>query len=75
MYFQGVKMYLLEHEIVRKLYRHRYQDFADFIVMLMFRRELINDFITLDENTNKLTLQKQKIDKLGLKIGDITSNL
>lgn len=57
MYYQGVKLYLLDHELIRKIYRHRSQDFADFIVMLLFRRDLINKYITIDDTTHKMILR------------------
>jgi lipopolysaccharide biosynthesis glycosyltransferase len=60
MYYQGIKLYLLDHEIVRKLYRFRSQDFADFVVMLLFRRDLISKYITVDDRTSKLAVRDPK---------------
>lgn len=65
MYFQGIKMYLLDHEIIRKLYRFRSPDIADFVVILLFYRDLINKYITIDDHTNKMVIRDSKfmIDK------------
>ena len=61
MYFQGVKLYLLDHEIIRKLYRFKSQDFADFIIMVLHFRNLINKYITIDDNTHKLIIRDNKL--------------
>lgn len=58
-YFQGLKVYLLDYEIVRKLYRAGEQDFADFIMILFSKPELINDFITISDD-NKLVFKHIK---------------
>ena len=67
MYYQGVRMYLLDHEMVRKLYRHRTQDFADFIVMLLHRRELVNPWMSLDEK-HRLIINQDMIRELKLNV-------
>ena len=57
MYFQGVKMYLLEHELRRKLFRHRAQDYADFVVMLLFHRNLVDKFLTIDDVSHRMVIR------------------
>ncbi|AYV84081.1 MAG: glycosyltransferase, partial [Hyperionvirus sp.] len=54
MFYQGLKLYLFDHEIVRKLFRCRAQDLADFIYMLLFRRELVSNFISIDDKTKRI---------------------
>lgn len=66
MYYQGIKFYLLDHEIVRKLYRHNEQDWADFIFMLFYKNDLINKFMTIDINTHKLIIKDNYIKLLAL---------
>jgi hypothetical protein len=53
MYFQGMKLYLLDHEIVRKILRHGEQDYADFIMMYFYWRLQLGHYIYLDKN-NKM---------------------
>lgn len=66
MYFQGIKIYLLDHELSRKLFRHKSQDCADFMVMLLYYRNLVDKYVTIDENTLKMIVKPLIIDELDL---------
>lgn len=48
MYIQGIKFYLPEHEIVRKIIRNRPQDHIDFIMINMIKPSLLNDLVSFD---------------------------
>ena len=74
MYFQGLKMYLLDHEIVKKLYRHQIRDIADFIMMIMDRRNLINKYVTIDDNTCKLCIQESQNKYIDVDLNDVLKN-
>lgn len=65
MYYQGIKLYLFDHEMVRKLFRHSPKDYADFIVMLLFKRDLVNDYLTID-STYRLIVRDEIIKKFKL---------
>ena len=58
MYFNGLKLYTIEFELVRKILRHRKQDYADFIVMYFNYRDLLGNYVYLDRN-NKLQFNKK----------------
>lgn len=58
MYFNGLKLYTIEFELVRKILRHRKQDYADFIVMYFNYRDLLGNYVYFDKN-NKLQFNKK----------------
>lgn len=55
-YFQGLKFYLFDYEIVRKLYRAGEQDYADFAMILLSQPEIVQNFMTISDN-NKMVLK------------------
>ena len=65
MYYNGLKIYLMDHEIVRKMLRHRAQDYADFIMMYFYHRPLLGQYVYLNKE-NKLEFNKNfniEVDK------------
>lgn len=46
-YYQGVKFYLLKHEIVRKLLRNRKQDHRDFFMLITLYPTIISQYVQL----------------------------
>lgn len=50
MYSQGIKFYLVEHELVRKIIRNRPQDHIDFIMMKHIMPKVLGDYVTFDSN-------------------------
>jgi hypothetical protein len=54
-YFQGLKFYLLDYEIVRKLFRSKVQDFADFVIILFTKPEIINDYVSISDDNKLIT--------------------
>jgi len=55
MYFQGIKMAVLEYEMLRKLFRNRTQDHVDFMMINLLDPRIIEDFVVLKDvgsNTN-----------------------
>ena len=56
LYFNGLKIYNLEFEIVRKI-RHKIQDYSDFIMMYFYHRNLLGHYVYLNKD-NKLEFEK-----------------
>jgi hypothetical protein len=52
-YYQGLKFYLLDHEIMRKMMRNRKQDHSDFFMMATLHASLISKYVQI---SNKLDL-------------------
>ena len=48
-YFNGFKCYLMNHEIIRKMYRNRKQDHSDFIMMATLYPEIISQYVQLNK--------------------------
>lgn len=46
-YFNGLKIYTINYEIIRKIYRNRKQDHADFLMMSSLYTELISQFVRM----------------------------
>lgn len=59
MYFQGLKMYTLEHEIIRKYIRSSNSDISDLIYILLFSRDLISKYLSIDESTLKIIIKPE----------------
>ena len=83
MYFHGVKMYLIDHELVRKIHRldrknyksdaleyfikQSGKDYTDFIMMYFYARKLLGHYAYLDKN-NKFRINDDfKIEQFNLK--------
>lgn len=49
MYFQGIKMAVLEYEMLRKLFRNRTQDHVDFMMVNLLDPRIIEDFVVLKD--------------------------
>lgn len=46
-YFEGFKCYLLEHEIVRKIFRNKIIDHADFMILSVVHPEQFNRYVEM----------------------------
>lgn len=57
MFFNGLKVYIMDFELVRKIFRHRVQDYADFIMMYFYYRDLLGNYVYLNED-DKLQFNK-----------------
>jgi len=49
-YFNGIKFYILDFEIVRKFLRFKPEDYADFVILYLKYKNVIENKIILDEN-------------------------
>lgn len=66
LYFNGLKIYNIEFELIRKVLRHMAKDYADFIIMYFKFRNLLSNYVYLNKN-NKLEFRPDlnvKVDKL-----------
>jgi hypothetical protein len=60
-YFAGFKIYLPKFEIIRKLYRNRKQDHADFLMLTSLYPEIISEFVRLHEGKLIYDISDKKI--------------
>jgi hypothetical protein len=49
-YYNGIKFYLLDFEIARKFLRFKVQDYADFVILYLKHKNIIDNSITVDSN-------------------------
>lgn len=49
-YFEGFKCYLLEHEIMRKIFRNRNNDHADFLILSVLFPEKFSNYVEIKNN-------------------------
>lgn len=61
-YFDGFKCYLLEHEIIRKIYRNRNNDHADFLILSILYPKKFGEYV---EVKNEKITYKIKTDQIG----------
>lgn len=55
-YFQGVKMTILEYEMIRKLIRNRTSDRIDFLMLNLLYPQIIEDYIVLQNDTDDFVI-------------------
>ena len=63
-YFNGFKHYLIDFEIVKKFLRYRPEDYADFIIMYLKFKDIIENRLILDENMKLKLPEYSKNNKL-----------
>lgn len=56
-YYQGVKFYLIDHELVRRLIRGKERDYADIIAIYNLNKELIINYFDIDYKNAKIILK------------------
>jgi len=66
-YFGGLKFYLPEHEIIRKIIRNRPQDHIDLIMMNTLAPVLLGDYVTFDKGNMKYKKGIKYIDENDIK--------
>ena len=52
-YYQGMKFYLIDHEIVRRLFRGKEQDYADILMIIFADKSLIKNYVVYDNSLTK----------------------
>lgn len=62
MYFNGLKLYTTDFEIVRKIQRHGEQDYADFIMMYFNNRLLLGRYVYLNMDNKLQFIDDLKVD-------------
>lgn len=74
-YYQGLKFYLIDHEIVRRLIRGKNEDYADIMMIIVMNPKLINKYVKIDYNIEKIVLSSNMFKKKNLDHKLIYSNI
>jgi len=69
-YFQGVKMVILEYEMIRKIVRNRTEDHVDFLMINLLNKDMIKDYVLLDEGNKEYFIINKKYEKIMGKYDD-----
>ena len=70
-YYNGIKFYLIDFEIARKFLRYRAQDYADFVILYLVHKNIIENSIILDDKMHIKLPQYAKDKKLIYRNGKI----
>lgn len=70
-YHNGIKMVILEHEIIRKIIRNNINDYVDFLILYLLYPQIFGDYVSL---TNKYKLSDESSDKVSDEASDKLSD-